>query len=72
MSVEVFRPARSSFIGGLRYDSDSGDLTIDFTDGTSFVYSGVSPATYRNFCLAPSLGSFFHRYIKDAYTYEQA
>lgn len=70
MGVEVFSPAGSTFIDELEFDDDASTLTITFSDGAKYAYSGVTRATYRNFTLAPSLGGFFHRHIKDRYLYE--
>lgn len=72
MAVEVFTPSKSTFIAQLEFDDSADRLLITFTDGTSFAYRGVTKSTYRNFTLAPSPGSFFHRHIKDAYPYEEA
>lgn len=70
--AETFVTARSSFIDSLEYDKDTDTLTINFSDGAVFDYPNVSPATFRNFCLAPSAGEFFHRHIKDRYSFESA
>lgn len=67
---EVFSCSRSTFIDELEYDKDTDTLTIRFSDGSSFDYLNVSPATFRNMCVAPSVGSFFHRHIKDRYAFE--
>ncbi len=69
---EVFICSRSGFIDQLEFDKDTDTLTITFSDGAKFDYLNVSPATYRNFCLAPSAGQFFHRQIKDRYAFEEA
>jgi hypothetical protein len=70
--AETFTPRSSSFIAQIEFDSDEdGDaMTITFTDGAAFLYRGVSPSTYRNMCLDPSPGKFFHRHIKDQYDFE--
>lgn len=70
--AETFICSRSSFIDELEFDAETDTLTITFSDGATFDYMNVSPATYRNFCLAPSAGKFFHRQIKDRYSFEPA
>lgn len=72
MSVEVFSPGNSTFIDELKFDDEADELTISFSDGAEFKYFGVTKATYRNFTLAPSIGGFFHRHIKDRYSFEPA
>jgi lysyl-tRNA synthetase class 2 len=68
--AETFNPISSSFIDQLDYDDTTDTLTITFSDGNAFDYMNVSPSTYRNFCIAPSAGQFFHRYIKGKYPFE--
>jgi hypothetical protein len=51
--------------------SGSGDLHIDFTDGTSYVYHEVSPLVYSNLIRATSKGWFFNRYIRNSYSFER-
>jgi hypothetical protein len=64
-SVRV--PLSSSALSSAEYEVTSGDLTIDFTDGDSHTYSGVSPATFVALCTAGSPGSYFNANIRNAY-----
>jgi hypothetical protein len=48
--------------------SGTGDLHIDFTDGTSYTYHEVSPLVYANFQKALSHGWFFNKYIRNNYS----
>lgn len=49
----------------------TGTLHIDFTDGTSYEYSGVSPLVYANLLRVSSKGWFFNRYIRNSYSFER-
>lgn len=71
MTVETFNPARSTFVTQIEYDDEIEDLTVTFTDGKAFTYHGVSKSTYRNFTLAPSVGGFFYRHIRDSYDFDE-
>ncbi len=46
-------------------------LRIVFKDGVTFDYYNVEKETYEDFLNAKSVGSYFHKYIKNQYTYEK-
>lgn len=71
MTVETFRPLNSSHIEEFSYDSESEDLEVTFTSGDRYRYLNVPQRTYRQWTQADSVGQFFHRRIKNAFTYEQ-
>ena len=49
-----------------------GDLTIQFTDGTTYVYHNVHVFVWSNLQRCTSKGWYFNRYIRNAgYSYEQ-
>lgn len=54
----------SSNIAGATYDEAARMLEIEFNDGDTWNYSGVSRETWDAFKSSPSKGSFFHRAIK--------
>ncbi len=54
---------RSSFIEGYHYDSERGILSMTFKGGYRGIYL-VSERLFEEFDNAPSLGKFFHKYIK--------
>lgn len=49
-----------------------GDLTIQFTDGTSYVYHNVHVFVWSNFQRVTSKGWFFNHYIRNGgYAFER-
>lgn len=49
-----------------------GDLTIQFTDGTTYVYYNVHVFVWFNLQRCVSKGWYFNRYIRNAgYSYQQ-
>ena len=46
-------------------------LRIIFNSGTTYDYYKVEKNDYENFLNAESKGAFFHRYIKNVYSYEK-
>ena len=52
-------------------DSGTGDLMINFTDGTSYTYHRVSPLVYANLQRHVSKGWFFNRYIRNNYSFTE-
>ncbi len=50
---------------------ETGSLTINFNDGTSYTYSGVSPLVYANLLRSVSKGWFFNKYIRNSYPFSE-
>lgn len=48
-----------------------GALTINFTDGTSYIYHNVSPLVYANLGRATSKGYYFNKYIRNSYSFTE-
>lgn len=48
---------------------ETGDLTINFNDGTSYIYHGVSPLQYANLLRALSKGWYFNKHIRNNYDF---
>lgn len=69
--TETFIPRRSSYINAVEYDPDAQTLTVDFSDGTVFLYQDVPVEEYRRLTQAPSTGSYFYNFIRDSYEFEQ-
>jgi hypothetical protein len=69
MAAKDFYLSSSNLAGG-SYDEATLDLTINFQNGTAYVYRGVQPETVQGLIRAPSAGEFFHRQIKGRYGYE--
>lgn len=62
---------KSTAINELRYSARREELTIMFTDGTGYKYSGVPRNMFVAFKEAPSKGKFFNRFVREGYNYEK-
>ena len=61
----------SEAIATVNYDTDSGTMSVGFTDGTLYVYSDVPEAVYVDLITASSIGGYFNKNVRDAYSYTQ-
>lgn len=61
----------SSNIATIGYDARTETLEIEFYHGGTYQYYGVSSAIYRQIVAAPSVGRFFHTYIRNRYPYSR-
>lgn len=64
-------PVLSSHLNAMGYDETTGELQIQFWNGTIYAYYGVPMETYQGLISSPSLGMFFHQFIRnrpDLYT----
>lgn len=69
--VETFRPRGSSNIDEATYDPDKQELTVTFHSGDTYVYSSVPAETYSGLTSAASAGGYFHRHIRDVFSFER-
>lgn len=46
------------------FDPGTETLEIEFTDGSVYQYTGISPAVYNDLMTADSAGHYFHAVIK--------
>ena len=59
---------RSSAMRKIGYDVTTSRMYIDFEDSDPYyTYCRVPEDLFRRFVSARSVGSFYHRYIKDKY-----
>jgi len=58
----------SSKIRAVGYDAKAQTLEVEFSNGTVYAYSGVSPEVHRRLMNAPSPGSFFEERIAEEYS----
>ena len=65
------RPVASSRLHAVGYDAKTGNLEVEFPDGTVWVYHGVPREVYVSLLTAPSIGRYFNRYVVGAYDYER-
>jgi hypothetical protein len=55
---------KSSNISAIGYDPDDQVLHVEFNNGKSFEYQGVTPAAFDELQNAKSIGGFLHKNIK--------
>lgn len=58
-------PVISSHLTAMGYDETTGELQIQFWNGMIYAYYGVPAEIYQAFVTSPSLGTFFHQYIRN-------
>lgn len=63
----VSRSPLSSCIQRVEYDTEEGELVIEFTDGTFFTYHNVPPEVLGGLLSAASPGAYFNRNIRGVY-----
>jgi hypothetical protein len=61
----------SSNIKSIGYESNSKTLEIEFRDGGIYQYFNVTSNIYEELISTPSIGSFFHKYIKENYNWKK-
>jgi hypothetical protein len=61
----------STNLARVRYDKDSAHLLIQFLNGATYKYEGVSLMTYHELLTADSKGRYFAAHIKDKYPCER-
>jgi hypothetical protein len=59
----------SEHLDSVGYDEESKTMTIDFTDGSTYEYRGVTKDAFDNLVDASSVGDHFRRYFKGKYAY---
>lgn len=58
---------KSSAIERVGYNTATGELSIWFTGGRRYIYSGVPADLYRELCEARSAGQFVNAVVKGRY-----
>ena len=58
----------SGTIRSVGYDIREQVLEIEFTSGSIYQYSRVSPEIHRKLIAAPTIGSFFKNNIEEEFT----
>jgi len=61
----------SSSVKSVGFDSDIGDLQIDFQSGRSYLYADVPETVYENLMESDSIGTFVNDKIKPKYNYTE-
>jgi len=65
------RDTSSSNIAQVGYDTAEKVLRIVFQTGAIYDYTNVDELTYRQLLQSPSVGKFFHRYIKGSFDFNR-
>ena len=63
--VTALTPVESSNIEAVGYDDATRSLTVKFKNGTTFRYDDVEPEHYENMISADSVGSYFHKNVRN-------
>lgn len=53
----------------INYNSDTGSLTLEFTNGSQYTYSSVPMKVYWQLTKSASPGEFFAKNIRGSYGY---
>lgn len=61
----------SSNLKSVGYDSTTKVLEIEFHNGGIYQYFDVPESIYTGLISSSSHGSYFHRYIRDGYSYSK-
>ena len=64
-------PVSSSNVDSVGYDESTQTLQIKFLNGTVYQYLNVPQMLFDSLFQAPSMGSYFNRYIRNQYPYER-
>jgi len=64
-------PVSSSNIASVGYDNESESVYVEFLNGSTYKYNGVSESEFENLKTASSVGSYFNRNYKNVYPYEK-
>ncbi len=60
----------SSYLASASYDEETSTMTIQFKGGASFS-AGVPKATYEALIASPSPGSFWHRNLRNSFSWSR-
>lgn len=64
-------PVSSSNLASVGYHEESQTLEVEFLKGGIYQYFGVPPYVHQELISAPSVGSYFAKNVKNAYSYSQ-
>jgi hypothetical protein len=69
--AESFIFRGSSNLAQADYDPETEELVLTFQSGDTYRYTSVPVSIYSGLTRASSAGSYFHRQIRDRYSYTQ-
>ena len=59
---------KSSTVASVDYDSKSKEMTVEFLNGSSYVYEKVPESVYSDFMKAESKGKFVAKSLRNKFT----
>ena len=71
MAVEM-QYVSSSAISAIGYDAEEKEMHVQFKSGGLHIYEEVKQATFDALVNADSVGSYFHKHIRDKFDSRQA
>jgi hypothetical protein len=71
MSIPEMFPVSSSNIVAVGYDADAQEAYVQFLNGSTYCYKGVSAHEFENLRTSASVGSYLNRNFKNVYPYER-
>jgi hypothetical protein len=71
MPIPEMHPVSSSNVAAVGYDADNQTVYVQFLDGSTYTYKGVTEQEYENLRTASSVGSYLNRNYKNVYPYER-
>lgn len=61
-------PVESSNVKSVGYDEDNKNIYVELINGKCYTYVNVPKKIFEDLLIAPSIGSYINRYLKDSYT----
>jgi hypothetical protein len=61
----------STALTAVAFSSESNTLEVEFRNGLTYEYAGVSCALYEQLLAASSKGAFLGRFIRDCFPYRR-
>jgi hypothetical protein len=61
----------SSNIKAVAYNEEAKELLVEFHSGGTYTYFDVDKDIYDKFLASDSKGKFFHKYVRNNYSYER-
>lgn len=71
MSFPDMHPVSSSNVAAVGYDAGNQTVYVQFLNGSTYAYKGVSEYEFENLKTASSVGSYLNRNYKNIYPYER-
>jgi len=71
MPIPEMHAVSSSNVAAVGYDAENQTVYVQFLDGSTYAYKGVTEQEYENLRTASSVGSYLNRNYKNVYPYER-